>query len=228
MASGISPGGLILVDGHALVYQVFHAIGQMNAPDGRPTNAIFGFTRDLLFLRDELKPTYLLCAFDTPEPTFRNTLYADYKAHRQPPPDDLVSQLGPIHQVIEAMNLPVLAIPGYEADDVLATVATACRDRGLDVLLATTDKDCRQLIDDRIRMYNLRKRQVFDRESLREDWGVTPEQVVDIQSLVGDSVDNVPGLPGVGPKTAAKLLQESGTLDNLSASLDKRGRGRTE
>jgi DNA polymerase-1 len=227
MTSGISPGGLILVDGHALVYQVFHAIGTMSAPDGRPTNAVFGFTRDLLFLRDELQPAYLLCAFDTPEPTFRNELYADYKAHRQPPPDDLCAQLGPIRQVIEAMNLPVLAIPGYEADDVLATVAVAGRDRGLDVLLATTDKDCRQLIDDRIRIFNLRKRQVFDRDSLRADWGVAPEQVVDFQALVGDSVDNVPGVPGVGPKTAAKLLQEYGTLDNLLANLDKLGKGKT-
>src|SRR6476660_4816536 len=116
MASGISPGGLILVDAHTLVYQVFHAIPAMSAPDGRPTNAVFGFTRDLLYLRDELKPTYLLCAFDLPEPTFRSALYPEYKAHRAPPPDDLSAQIEPIHQVIEAMNLPVLTAAGFEAD----------------------------------------------------------------------------------------------------------------
>jgi DNA polymerase I len=227
MASGISPGGLILVDAHMLVFQVFHAIPAMSAPDGRPTNAVFGFTRDLLYLRDELKPAYLLCAFDRPEPTFRSALYAEYKAHRPPPPDDLSAQIEPIHQVIQAMNLPVLSVAGYEADDVIATVAAAGRERGLDVLVCTTDKDCRQLIDDKIRLYNLRKRVVFDRDALNQDWGITPQQVVDFQALVGDSVDNVPGVPGVGPKTAAKLLQEYGTLDNLLANLDKLGKGKT-
>jgi DNA polymerase-1 len=227
MASGISPGSLILVDAHALVYQFFHAIPAMSAPDGRPTNAIFGFTRDLMYMRDELKPAYLLCAFDRPEPTFRSDLYPDYKAHRQPPPDDLCAQIEPIHQVIEAMNLPVLTAHRYEADDVMATVAVAGRDRGLDVFLCTTDKDCRQLIDNRVRIYNLRKRLIYDREALLADWGVKPEQVVDFQTLVGDSVDNVPGVPGVGPKTAAKFLQEYGTLDNLLANIDKLKKGKT-
>jgi len=141
MASGISPGSLILVDAHALVYQFFHAIPAMSAPDGRPTNAVFGFTRDLMYMRDELKPAYLLCAFDRAEPTFRSELYPDYKAHRTPPPDDLCAQIEPIHQVIEGMNLPVLSVAGYEADDVMATVALAGRERGLDVFLCTSDKD---------------------------------------------------------------------------------------
>src|SRR6478672_8841953 len=138
MASGVSPGGVILVDAHALVFQSFHAIPAICRPDGRPTTA--------------------LCAFDRPEPTFRTALYADYKAHRTPPPDDLTSQIDRIQQVIEAMNLPVLSVAGFEADDVLATVATAAEQRGLDVTLCTTDKDCRQLITDRVRVYNLRKR----------------------------------------------------------------------
>src|SRR5947207_8743174 len=116
----------------------------MAGPDGRPTNALFGFTRDLFYLRDELKPAYLLCAFDRPEPTFRSDLYPDYKAHRPPPPDDLNSQVPRIQQVIEAMNLPVLSAAGFEADDVLATVAAAAEQRRHDVLIATTDKDCRQ------------------------------------------------------------------------------------
>jgi DNA polymerase-1 len=226
MASGVSPGGVILVDAHALVFQSFHAIPAMTGPDGRPTNALFGFTRDLFFLRDEMRPTYLLCAFDRPEPTFRSDLYPDYKAHRPPPPDDLCSQVPRIQAVIEAMNLPVLSAARFEADDVLATVAAAADQRGLDVTLCTTDKDCRQLITDRVRLYNLRKRQVYDRDALRADWGVAPEQVVDFQALVGDSVDNVPGVPGVGPKTAAKLLQQYGTLDNLLAHRDELPKGK--
>ena len=226
MASGLSPGGVILVDAHALVFQSFHAIPAMTGPDGRPTNALFGFTRDLFFLRDELKPAYLLCAFDLPEPTFRSDLYPDYKAHRPPPPDDLNSQVPRIQAVIEAFNLPVLAVRGYEADDVLATVAAAGEQRGLDVLLATSDKDCRQLITDHVRMFNVRKRQAFGREELLADWGVTPEQAVDFQALVGDSVDNVPGVPGIGPKTAAKLLQQYGTLDNLLARLEELPKGK--
>src|SRR6516165_5584733 len=176
MASGVSPGGVILVDAHALVFQSFHAIPAMTGPDGRPTNALFGFTRDLFLLRDELKPEYLLCAFDRPEPTFRSELYPDYKAHRPPPPDDLNTQVPRIQAVIEAMNLPVLTAVGFEADDVIATVAAAAEKRGLEVLMATSDKDCRQLITDRVRMFNLRKRTEFGKAELLADWGVTPEQ----------------------------------------------------
>ena len=173
-----------------------------------------------------LKPDYLLCAFDLPEPTFRSELYPDYKAHRTPPPDDLNAQVPRIQAVIEAMNLPVLTATGFEADDVMATVAVAAEKRGLDVLLATSDKDCRQLITDRVRLFNLRKRAEFGRAELLADWGVAPEQVVDFQTLVGDSVDNVPGVPGVGPKTAAKLLQQYGTLDNLLAHVDDLPKGK--
>jgi DNA polymerase-1 len=226
MTSGASDGGVILVDAHALVYQAFHAIRDLSGPDGRPTNALFGFTRDLFFIRDELKPAYLLCAFDLHGPTFRNELYPDYKAHRPPPPDDLSAQVPRIQAVVEAMNLPVLTAEGFEADDVMATVAVAAEKRGLNVLLATSDKDCRQLITDRVRLYSLRKRTEYGRPELLADWGVAPEQVVDFQALVGDSVDNVPGVPGVGPKTAAKLLQQYGTLDNLLAHVDELPKGK--
>jgi DNA polymerase-1 len=209
------------VDAHALVFQLFHAIPAMSSPDGRPTNAVFGFARDMIFLRDDQKPAYLLCAFDLPAPTFREKLYPDYKAHRPPPPDDLSSQVPLIKRVLEGMRIPVLGVPGYEADDVMATVAAAASRRGQDVYVCTSDKDCRQLIDGRVRLFNLRKRQPFAADELLADWGITPEQVVDYQTLVGDSVDNVPGVPGVGPKTAAKLLQQFGTLDKLVAGLDE-------
>src|SRR5205823_8905359 len=121
-------------------------------------------------------------------------------------PDDLISQLPRIQAMIAAFNLPVLATPGFEADDLIATVAAAGRERGLEVLICTSDKDCRQLLTERVRMFNLRKREPYDAASLQRDWGVAPEQVVDFQALVGDSTDNVPGVPGIGPKTACKLL----------------------
>ena len=220
MASGAASGVIYLVDAHSLIFQVFHAIPAMTSPSGLPTNAVFGFVRDLLYLRRR-KPDYLVCAFDRPEPTFRSELFPDYKAHRESPPDDLAAQFPLIYRATEALNIPVVSHPRYEADDVLATLARAAAKRGLDVYLCTSDKDCRQLIDDHVRLYNLRKRQEFGRAELLEDWGVTPEQVVDLQSLVGDAVDNVPGVPGVGVKTAAKLLQEFGTLDNLLANVDR-------
>lgn len=216
-----SPATLYLLDSHALIYQMFHAIPAMSAPDGRPVNAVFGVTRDLMNIADEVKPTYLLSTFDTPEPTFRNEIFPEYKAHRDPPPPDLCIQVPIVHAVLEAMNLPILAIPGWEADDIMATVATAAAARGVEVTLCTTDKDCRQLLSDRIRMLNLRKKTVMDAAALLADWGIKPEQVVDFQSLVGDSVDNIKGVPGIGEKTAAKLLQQYGTLDNIVAHADE-------
>jgi DNA polymerase I len=215
-----APESMYLIDAHSLIFQVFHAIRDMTTSGGLPANALFGFLRDVLSLRAR-KPAYLIVAFDVTGPTFRDKLYPAYKANRGPMPDDLQPQIPLIYQALEALRLPVLGVPGYEADDVLATVGRAAADKGIDVFLCTSDKDCRQLLSDRIKMYNLRKGQVFGPEQLREDWGVTPEQVVDLQTLVGDSVDNVPGVTGVGVKTAAKLLQEFGTLDNLLGNLDK-------
>src|SRR5262245_54225490 len=220
MPSGAPPGSLYLVDAHSLIFQVFHAIRGMTSPGGMPTNAVFGFVRDLLFIRS-LQPDYLVVAFDRSEPTFRSDIYPEYKAHREPMPDDLALQIPLIHEALKALNVPVLSAERYEADDVMATVAKAAEARGLDVFLCTSDKDCRQLISDRVRMYSLRKREPFGRPELLEDWGVTPEQVVDLQALVGDSVDNVPGVAGIGIKTAAKLLQDFGTLEGVLANVDK-------
>src|SRR5579871_489915 len=220
MSSAPVTGTLYLVDAHALIFQVFHAIRGMTSPSGMPTNALFGFARDLLFLRG-LRPDYLVCAFDRAEPTFRSAIFPEYKAHRDEMPSDLRLQMPLIHRLLEAMNVPVVSVAGFEADDVLATLAVAGAKRGLEVFLCSSDKDCRQLIGDRVRMYSLRKRQPFGREELLADWGIKPEQVVDLQTLVGDSVDNVPGVPGIGIKTAAKLLQDFGTLENILANIDR-------
>lgn len=212
---------LYLLDTHALIFQMFHAIPQMTSPDGRPTNAVFGVTRDLISICEDVKPTYLLATFDTPEPTFRNELYPAYKAQRPDPSPDLLMQIPTVYSVLEAMNLPILAIPGWEADDIMATVATAAAARGIDVTLCTSDKDCRQIIGERVRMLNMRKKTVMDPAALLADWGVRPDQVVDFQTLVGDTVDNVKGVQGVGEKTAAKLLQQYDTLENLIAHVDE-------
>jgi DNA polymerase-1 len=211
-----------LLDTHGMVFQMFHGIGPMNAPDGRPTNAVFGVTRAIMGLYDQ-GAEYLLATFDTPEPTFRVGVSADYKAHRPPPPDDLIIQEPMIDQVLQAMRIPVLRAPGWEADDIMATVAAEAVERGHDVVLCTSDKDCRQLLTDRVSIRNLRKGETLDAAGLMADWGVRPDQVVDFQALVGDSVDNVPGVPGCGPKTAAKWLKEYGTLDNIIANADKLG-----
>ncbi len=216
-----SVGTMYVIDAHALIFQMFHAIQELNAPDGRPMNAVFGVTRDLIWLHQEVRPDYLLCAFDLAEPTFRDAIYPEYKKHRPPVPPDLIAQEPCIHQVLEAMNLPILSRAGFEADDVMATLAKQGAERGLDVFICTSDKDCRQLIGDHVKIYNLRKREVVDRDALKKIWDIAPEQVVDFQSLVGDSVDNVPGVAGVGEKTAAKLLQEYGTLDSLVAHVDE-------
>jgi DNA polymerase-1 len=212
---------LVLVDATALAHQFYHAIPPMTTPDGRPTNIVHGFTRDLFYFRDELQPDYLVYIFDPPGDVFRSALTPDYKAHRKPPDDDLVRQYPLIDQLLEAAKVPMLRVPGYEADDAIATLAKAGEDRGCDVLICSSDKDCRQLVTDRVRILNLRKRIFLDREGIVADWGVKPEQAADFQTLVGDSIDNVKGVKGVGEKTAAKLLQQYGTLDNLVANVDK-------
>jgi len=205
---------LYLLDAHSLIYQVFHAVPVMTGPKGQPTNAVFGFTGDLLRLRRK-NPDYLVCVFDPPGKTFRDDLYAEYKAQRAPMPDDLAAQLPVIHRLLEAMQIPVVMVDGYEADDAIATIARQAEKKGIDVFICSADKDLRQLLSERIRIYNLRKDVILDSDSLLKDWGVKPDQVIDYLALVGDNVDNVPGIPGVGPKTAAKLLQEHGSIPQL-------------
>ncbi len=211
---------LYLIDAFSLIFQVFHAIPQMTSPAGLPTNALFGFTKDMIYIRKERTPTHLVVCFDLPGKTFRDEMFAEYKAQRAEMPDDLQLQMPMIEQMLEAMQIPVVKLPGFEADDLIATLADAGAKRGMDVFICSSDKDCRQLLSDKINVFNLRKQIVYNAASLLEDWGVRPEQVVDFQTLVGDSVDNVPGVEGVGPKTATKYLQEYGTVDNLIKHID--------
>lgn len=206
-----------VVDAHALIFQVFHAIPEMTGPRGEPVNALFGFTRDMLYLLEEKRPDYLICAFDAPGPTFRHTLFEAYKADRGEMPDDLRPQIAAIGRVLDALAIYRVQLEGYEADDILATIARQVSGQGGTCYLVTNDKDCRQLIDPHVRLYNVRKDQLLDIEGLAADWGIRPEQVVDFQALVGDPVDGVPGVPLIGPKIARELLTRYGTLDEVLA-----------
>src|SRR3954470_20834906 len=214
-AVDIKGWNVFIVDAYSLIFQVFHALPEMSSPRGEQVGAVFGFVRDMLYLIEDKKPNALICAFDPPGPTFRDELFAAYKGERSEMPVELVGQISKIERVLSALGIPILKCEGYEADDVLATVARLCDEAGANCFIVTGDKDCRQLITDRVCGFNIRKNQVFDAAALRADWGVGPDQVVDFQALVGDKIDNVPGVPGIGPKTAAQLLETYGTLDNL-------------
>jgi DNA polymerase I len=213
----ISGWKVYVVDSHSLIFQVFHALPEMTSPRGEHVAAVYGFVRDMLQLIEQKQPDALICAFDRPGPTFRDALFDRYKADRGAMPEELVGQIPKIEDVLSALAIPVLSLEGFEADDVLATVARLCRELGAECYIVSGDKDCRQLITDRVAVYNIRKDEVFDAAALERDWGIRPEQVVDFQSLVGDKVDNVPGVPTIGPKTAQGWLQTYGTLDNLLA-----------
>lgn len=202
------------IDAHSLIHQVFHAMPEMSGPDGRPVGAVFGFTRDILSLL-ERKPDFLLCAFDLPGKTFRHHIYSHYKADRPPMHEDLQPQIPLIRRMLSALGIVQIGHPGYEADDILATIARLAAEAGAHCVLVTNDKDCRQLISDRCTLFNIRKGEFFDAESLAREWGIRPDQVVDFQALVGDPTDGIPGVPLIGPKIAGQLLREYGSLENV-------------
>jgi DNA polymerase I len=218
----LNGSSVYVIDAHNLIYQLFHAIPEMTGPKGEPVGAVFGFARDLFSLLEEQKPDYIFCAFDLPGDTFRHELYADYKANRSAMPDDLIPQIDTIRRMLSAFRIPALGLPGYEADDILATVAQITEQLGGQCRLVTSDKDCRQLITEHVAIYNLRKNLVFDAPMLEKDWGIRPDQVVDFQAITGDSTDNVPGVPGLGPGFAKKLLHKHGSLD---AAIEAQGDG---
>ncbi len=217
---------LFLIDAYSLIFQVYYAIRQpMTGTRGQPTNAVFGFTGDVRHLLNDVGATHLVCCMDAPAteeaPHARVEMYEEYKAQREEMPTDLVPQIPMILDVVEGYRIPIVQCPGWEADDVIATLAKRGTDAGLDVRIVSSDKDCRQLLGPRVSMYNIRKKQYFGPDELLEDWGVTPDRVIDFQALVGDSVDNVPGVPLVGPKKAQTLLETFGTLDEVLAHADE-------
>ncbi|MDE1893072.1 MAG: DNA polymerase I [Xanthomonadaceae bacterium] len=213
---------LILIDGSSYLYRAFHALPPLSNAQGEPTGALFGVVN---MLRATLKdrPDYLAFVSDAPGPTFRDALYDQYKAHRPPMPDDLRAQVEPMLAIVGALGFPILRVPGVEADDVIGTLAVQAQAQGIEVLVSTGDKDMAQLVGPHVTLINTMSNTVMDRAGVIEKFGVAPEQIIDFLALTGDTVDNVPGVPKCGPKTAAKWLTEYPTLDELLAHADKIG-----
>ena len=207
---------VFLIDGSSQMYRAYHAIRGLTAPDGKPTNAVFGFVNMLRKLIADQQPALIAAAFDVRGPTFRNELAADYKANRAPMPPDLREQVQHVHEACEALGVPVLTHETFEADDVIGTLAVRARAAGFDVAIVTGDKDFFQLVRDGVSVYNPRDPGTwYDADGVRGKFGVGPGQVIDVLALMGDSVDNVKGVPGIGEKGARELIAAHGTLDAL-------------
>ena len=212
---------LVLIDGSSYLYRAFHALPPFTAPDGTPTGALHGIVSMLRATMKE-KPDYAAFVMDASGPTFRDDLYAEYKANRPPMPDDLRAQVEPMMQIVEALGFPILRVSGVEADDVIGTLAVQAQAKNIDVVISTSDKDFAQLVRPGIKLSNTMSGSVLDStEAVLEKFGVRPEQIIDYLALMGDTVDNVPGIDKCGPKTAAKWLAEYSTLENLVANADK-------
>ncbi len=212
---------LVLIDGSSYLYRAFHALPPFTAPDGTPTGALHGIVS---MLRTTIKdrPDFAAFVMDASGPTFRDDLYAEYKANRPPMPDDLRAQVEPMMQIVEALGFPILRVSGVEADDVIGTLAVQAQAKNIDVVISTSDKDFAQLVRPGIKLMNTMSGSVLDStEAVVEKFGVRPEQIIDYLALMGDTVDNVPGIDKCGPKTAAKWLAEYSTLENLVANADK-------
>jgi DNA polymerase-1 len=210
---------LYLIDGSSQMYRAYHAIRGLTGPDGRSTNAVYGFVTMLRKVLDEHRPEFIAAAFDLAGPTFRSDLDANYKANRAPMPPDLAEQVPWVHEACEALGVPILTHERYEADDVIGTLARQAAAEGLEVALVTGDKDFYQLVDERVRVFNPRDEGTwYDAEGVRTKFGVAPGQVVDVLALMGDAVDNVKGVPGIGEKGARDLIAAHGSLDALLAA----------
>ena len=220
MTSNAASDQLVLVDGSGYIFRAFHGLPMMNRPDGTPINAVFGFTKMLLKLKADLNPSHIIVIFDAGRVTFRNDIYPEYKANRSEPPEELVPQFALVRQAAEAIGLPVLEMPGFEADDLIASYARQAEQAGMSCLIVSSDKDLMQLVRGNITMLDPMKNRPIGREEVIEKFGVTPDKVVDVQALAGDSTDNVPGVPGIGIKTAAELINQFGDLDSLLAAAE--------
>jgi len=209
-----------LIDGTAYIHRAYHAIRELTNSAGLPTNAIFGFTRMLIKLMEDRKPSYAGMFFDAKGPTFRHEMYRDYKANRPPMPQDMAVQIPYIKQVTTGFNLPVIEKQGFEADDLIGTLANLAEKEGFDVVMVTGDKDFMQLVSEKSVIWDPMKDIVIDRPYIQESFGVTPEQIIDVMGLSGDTADNIPGVPGIGQKTALALIKAFDTLENLYENVD--------
>ena len=211
---------LILIDGSSYLYRAFHALPSLTNSKGEQTGAVFGVINMLNSLLNEMQPAHIAVVFDAKGKTFRDELFDEYKAHRPPMPDELRQQIQPLHDLVRALGIPCLVVPGVEADDVIGTLASQASDEGMTTLISTGDKDMAQLVNDSVTLINTMSNTRLDRDGVSEKFGVTPEQIIDYLALIGDTSDNIPGIPGVGPKTAAKWLQSYGDLDTIIANAE--------
>ena len=206
---------LYLIDGSSYIYRAYYAIRHLSSPTGFPTNALYGFTQMLLKVLKDRNPGHVAVVFDAGRRTFRTELFPDYKANRSAMPEDLVPQIGPIKEMVRALNIPVLELENYEADDIIGTMARQCEAQGMDVVVVTGDKDLMQIVTESVTLLDTMKDKSSGIAEVIERFGVGPERVVDVLGLAGDSSDNIPGVPGIGEKTAIKLILEYGSLDGL-------------
>ena len=217
---------LFIIDGYATLYRAHYALirNPLTNTAGTPTSAVFGFANQVFQLIDDEKPDYLVAAFDSKGKNFRHELYTDYKANRSEMPDEIQTQLPYLWELLEAMNIPILRVGGVEADDIIGTVAKMCDKENLQCNIVSGDKDFMQLINDKTFLYapqaRKRAKEIFDKKKVLEKWGVGPEHIIDLLGLMGDSSDNVPGVQGVGPKTAQKLIQDFGSIENIYEEID--------
>ncbi|MGA7782724.1 MAG: DNA polymerase I [Paraburkholderia sp.] len=212
---------LLLVDGSSYLYRAYHAMPDLRSPDGGPTGALYGIINMLRRMRKEVTAEYSACVFDAKGKTFRDDWYPDYKANRPSMPEDLARQIEPIHLAVRALGWPLLMIDGVEADDVIGTLSVAAEKRGMKVIVSTGDKDLAQLVTDHVTLINTMTNETLDRAGVLAKFGVPPERIVDYLSLIGDTVDNVPGVEKCGPKTAIKWLTQYETLDGIVAHADE-------
>jgi DNA polymerase I len=214
---------LLLVDGSSYLYRAYHAMPNLTGPGGVPTGAIHGFIAMLKKLRADVNAEHAVCVFDAKGKTFRDDWYPEYKANRSPMPDDLRLQIEPIHEAVKLLGWPVLEVPGIEADDAIGTLAKRAAQSGHRVVVSTGDKDLAQLVNERVSLINTMSGEALDVAGVKAKFGVPPERIVDYLALVGDTVDNVPGVDKVGPKTAVKWLAEHDSLDGVMAAADRIG-----
>jgi DNA polymerase-1 len=212
---------LYLIDGSSYIYRAFYAIRNLSASTGLPTNAVYGFTRMLMKVIRDKKPEYVAVAFDVKGPSFRHEIYSDYKANRPEMPDDLQPQIPYVKKMVEGFQIPSIEMPGYEADDILGTLARRGVEKGLEVVLVTGDKDFFQLVGPHVTVYDTMKDEVFDEKAVTKRFGVEPARVVEVMAMMGDASDNIPGVPGVGPKTAVKLIQQYHDVEGVLANAAK-------
>jgi DNA polymerase-1 len=206
---------LLLVDGSSYLYRAFHAMPDLRNPKGEPTGAIYGMINMLRRLRTELPTSHIACVFDAKGPTFRDHLYPQYKANRSAMPEDLVAQIEPIHAVVKALGWPVIMVSGVEADDVIGTLAKKATELGWKTVISTGDKDLAQLVDESVTLINTMSNEKLDIQGVIDKFGIPPHLIVDYLTIIGDTVDNVPGVPKAGPKTAVKWLNKYHNLGVL-------------